>query len=65
MFGRKVGSFIGKAAPIIRTVGNGMSYFPGKVGEIDKTISHYSEMLHSFTGLILDSQVKNKIIQYR
>jgi hypothetical protein len=32
--GSKVGSFIGKAAPIIRTIGNAMSYFPGKVGEI-------------------------------
>jgi hypothetical protein len=32
--GSKVGAFIGKATLIIRTVGNGMSYFPGKVGDI-------------------------------
>jgi hypothetical protein len=35
----KVGSFIGKADSIIRTVGKAMSYFPGKVGEIGKAIT--------------------------
>jgi hypothetical protein len=53
--GNKVGAFFGKAAPIIRTVGNAMSYFPGKVGEIGKAINKYSGMIDSFTGLIPDS----------
>jgi hypothetical protein len=43
--GSKGGSFIGKAAPIIRTVGNAMSYFPGKFGEIGKAINYYSGMI--------------------
>jgi hypothetical protein len=59
----KVGAFIGKAAPIIKTVGNAMSYLPGKVGEIGKAINHYSGMIDGFTGLLLDSLLKNKIIQ--
>jgi hypothetical protein len=60
----KVEAFIGKAAPIVRTVGNAMSYFPGKVGEIGKAIHKYSGMIDSFTGLIPDSRLKNKLIQY-
>jgi hypothetical protein len=39
--GSKVETFIGKAAPIVRTVGNVMSYFPGKIGERGKSINHY------------------------
>jgi hypothetical protein len=62
--GRKVGAFIGKAAPIVRTIGNAMSYFPGKVGEIGKAINHYSGIIDSFTGLIPDSPLKNKLMQY-
>jgi hypothetical protein len=62
--GSKVGAFIGKAAPIIRTVVNAMSYLPGKVGEIGKVINHYSGMIDGFTGLLPDSPLKNKIIQY-
>jgi hypothetical protein len=42
--GSKVGAFIGKVAPIVRTVGNAMSYLSGKVGEIGKAINHYSGM---------------------
>jgi hypothetical protein len=34
----KVGSFIGKAAPIIRTVGNAMSYLPGKAVKLVKLL---------------------------
>jgi hypothetical protein len=49
--GSKVGSFIDKAALLIRTAGNTISYFPGKVGEIVKAINHYSRMIDSFTGL--------------
>jgi hypothetical protein len=60
--GSKVGAFIGKAAPIIRAVGNAMSYLSGKVGEIDKAINHYRGMIDGFTGLIPDSPLKNKII---
>jgi hypothetical protein len=41
-----------------------MSYFPGKVGEIGKTINHYNGMIDSFTGLIPDIPLKNKLIQY-
>jgi hypothetical protein len=48
--GSKVGAFIGKAAPIVRTVGNAISYLPGKVGEIGKAINHYSRIRDSFTG---------------
>jgi hypothetical protein len=62
--GSKIGSFIGKAAPIIRIVGNTMSYFPGKIGEIGKSINHYSGMIDSFTGLIPNSLLKNQIIKY-
>jgi hypothetical protein len=62
--GSKVRSFIGKAAPIVRTVGNAMTYFPGKVGEISKAINHYRGMIDSFTGLLQNSPLKNKIIQY-
>jgi hypothetical protein len=62
--GSKVGSFIGKAAPIIRTVGNAMSYCPGKAGEICKAINYYSGMIDSFTGVIPNSRLKNKSIQY-
>jgi hypothetical protein len=61
----KVGSFIGKTAPIIRTVGNAMSYFPGKVGEIGKAINHYGGMIDSFTGLLSNSPLKVKLIQYK
>jgi phage-related protein len=57
--GSKVGSFFGKAVPIIRTVGNAMSYLPGKIGQ---AISHYSEMIDSFNGFIPDSPLKNKLI---
>jgi hypothetical protein len=60
----KVGSFIGKAASIIITVGNEMSYLLGKIGEIGKAINHYIGMIDSFTGLIPDSPLKNKLIQY-
>jgi hypothetical protein len=60
----KVGVFIGKAAPIIRTVGNAMSYLPGKVGEIGKAINQYSGMIDGFNRLLPDSPLKNKIIQY-
>jgi hypothetical protein len=62
--GSKVESFIGKTTPIIRTVGNAMSYLPGKICEIGKVINHYGGMIDSFTGLIPDSPLKNKIIQY-
>jgi hypothetical protein len=58
----KVGSFIGKEAPIIRTVGNAISYFLGKIGEIVKAINHYSGTIDSFTGLLPNSQLKNNII---
>jgi hypothetical protein len=58
----KVGSFIGKAAPIIRIGGNVMSYLPGNVGEIGKAINHYRGMIDGFTGLLPDSPLKNKII---
>jgi hypothetical protein len=60
----KVGAFIGKATPIIRTVGNAMSYLPRKVGEVGKAINYYGKMVDSFTGLIPDSSLKNKLIQY-
>jgi hypothetical protein len=50
--GSKVGSFIGKASPIIRTVGNAMSYFPSKVGEIGKAIHHYGGIIDSFLDLL-------------
>jgi hypothetical protein len=62
--GSKVGSFISKAAPIIKIVGNAMSYFPGKVGEIGKAINHYGGMINSVTGLIPNSPLKDKIIKY-
>jgi hypothetical protein len=58
--GSKVGSFIGKASPIIRTVGNAMSYLPGKVGEISKIINHYSGMVDIFTGLLPNTPLKIK-----
>jgi hypothetical protein len=48
-FSSKVGSFIGKAAPLIRTVGNAMSYCPGKICGIGKAINHYGGMINSFT----------------
>jgi hypothetical protein len=32
----KVGGFIGKAAPIVRNIGNFMSYLPGNLGKLDK-----------------------------
>ena len=35
----KVGAFIGKIAPIIRTIGNAMSYLPAKMDEIGKAIN--------------------------
>jgi hypothetical protein len=41
-----------------------MSYLPDKVGEIGKSINPYSGMIDSFTGLIPDSPLKNKLIQY-
>jgi hypothetical protein len=62
--GSKVGSFIGKTAPIIRKVGKAMNYLQIKVGEIGKAINHYSGMIDNFTGLIPDSPLKNKLIQY-
>jgi hypothetical protein len=60
----KVGSFIGKAAPLIRTVGNVMSYFPGKIGEIGKANNHYGGMIDSFTDLLSNNPIKNQIIKY-
>jgi hypothetical protein len=39
-----------------------MSYFPGKIGEIDKAINHYGGMIDSFTGLLPNSPLKDKII---
>jgi hypothetical protein len=39
-----------------------MSYFPGKVGKIGKAINKYSGMIYSFTGLIPDSPLKNKLL---
>jgi hypothetical protein len=62
--GSKVGAFIGKAAPIVRTVDNAMSYLPGKIGTIGKAINHYGGMIDSFTGLLPDSPLKNKLRQY-
>jgi hypothetical protein len=62
--GSKVGTFIGKGARIVRTVGNAMSYFPGKVGEIGKAINYYSGMIDGFIGLIPDRPLKNKLMQY-
>jgi hypothetical protein len=62
--GSKVGAFLGKEAPIVRTVGNAMSYFPGKLGKIGKAINHYSGMIDVFTGLIPESPLKNKLIKY-
>jgi hypothetical protein len=59
----KIGSIIGKADPIIRIVGNAMRYFPGKVGEIGKTINHYGGMIDSFTGLLPNSPLKNQIMK--
>jgi hypothetical protein len=41
--GSKVGAFISKAAPIIGTVGNAISYFPGKVGNLAKLITITAE----------------------
>jgi hypothetical protein len=61
---RKIGSFISKAAPIIKTVGNAMSYFPCKIGDIGKAINHYGGMMDSFTSLIPNSWLKDKIIKY-
>jgi hypothetical protein len=61
--GNKVGSFFGNAAPIIRTVGNDMSYLPGKIGEIGKTINYFSEMIDGFTEYIPNSPLKDKIIK--
>jgi hypothetical protein len=60
----KVGAFIGKAAPIIRTVGNAMSYLPGKIGEIGKAINYYGGMVDSYTGLLPNGQLKDKMISY-
>ena len=62
--GSKVGAFIGKAAPIVRTVGNAMSYLPGKVGEIGKAINYYGGMIDSYTGLLPNGPLKDKIISY-
>jgi hypothetical protein len=41
-----------------------MSYFPGKVVEIGKVINHYRGMIDSLTGLLTNSPLKNKLIQY-
>jgi hypothetical protein len=62
--GSKVGSFIGKAAPIIRTVGNAISYLPGKVGEIGKATNRYSGSIDSFTDLFPNSPRKNQFMKY-
>jgi hypothetical protein len=62
--GCKVGPFIEKAASIVRIVDNAMSYFPCKIGEIGKAINHYSGIIDSFTGLLPDSPLKNKLVQY-
>jgi hypothetical protein len=58
--GSKVGVFIGKAAPIVRTVGNTMSYFPDKVGEIGKAINYYGGMVDSYTWLLPNGPLKEK-----
>ena len=62
--GSNVGSFIDKAAPIIRTVGHARSYFPGKVGEIGKAIKYYGGIIDSFNSLLANSLLKDKIIKY-
>jgi hypothetical protein len=51
---------IRKAAPIVRTVGNAMSYLPGKIGEIGKAIIYYREMVDSFMRLLPSSPLKDK-----
>jgi hypothetical protein len=62
--GSQVGSLIGKAASILRTIGNAKSYLLGKVSEIGKAINHYSGMIDSFTGLIPNSPLNNQIMKY-
>jgi hypothetical protein len=60
----KVGTFIEKAAYIIRTLGHAMTYLPYKMSEISKAINHYGGMIDSFTGLLPNSPLKDKIIKY-
>jgi hypothetical protein len=60
----KVEAFIRKEAPIIRTEYNGMSYLPYKMGEIGKAINQYGGMIDSFTGILPNSPLKDKIIKY-
>jgi phage-related protein len=59
----KVGGFIGKAAPIVRNIGNFMSYLPGNVGNLCQGIISVAGAVDSFTGM-LPSGIKNKIEQY-
>jgi hypothetical protein len=59
----KIGGFIGKAAPIVRNVGNFMPYLPGNLGKIGQGINSVTGAVDSFTG-ILPSGIKNKIEQY-
>jgi hypothetical protein len=49
----KVGGFIGKAAPIVRNIGNFMSYLPGNLGKIGQGINSVAEAVDSFTGMLL------------
>jgi hypothetical protein len=56
--GSKVGAFMVKQPQLKRTVGNAMSYLPGKIGEIGKAINYYSGMVDSFTKLITKQSVK-------
>jgi hypothetical protein len=46
----KVGGFIGKAAPIVRNIGNFMSYLPGNLGKIGQTINKVAGFADSITG---------------
>jgi hypothetical protein len=58
-----IGGFIGKAAPIVRNIGNFMSYLPGNLGKIGQGINSVAGRVDSFTGM-LPSGIKNKIEQY-
>jgi hypothetical protein len=59
----KLGGFIGKAAPIVRNIGNFMSYLPRNLGKIGQGINSVAGAVDSFTGM-LPGGIKNKIEQY-
>ncbi|GMO20610.1 MAG: hypothetical protein Ta2E_11840 [Mycoplasmoidaceae bacterium] len=54
---------IGKAEPIIQNVGNFMSYLPGNLGLIGKTINSDAGAVDSFMGM-LPSGMWDKVEQY-